>query len=234
MALVVCHAIAYIQILSAGYNLWGVNPLIIFDIPFGRNTIMIGLFMIIQILGFVGAIMILQQGRRLGFILSILHHVLLLPALVITGTGLVVLMDDRLNLTLLFMNTPNGGDVGLYWSLGWNTVFKQVTANVVTGSTYIGVNLFAMACIFQLWVGMDELEAAAMRQQKEMRRRERQATRKKPLALPAPQRRDEPPERLARPQQAFPQERMRPPRDARMRPPQAERQSRRPPSRRDG
>jgi hypothetical protein len=40
------------------------------------------------------------------------------PALVVTGWGLVMLMDDRINLTLLFMSKPSGGDVGLYWSLG--------------------------------------------------------------------------------------------------------------------
>jgi hypothetical protein len=212
MALIVCHVIAYLQIMSAGFNLWGVDPRIIFTVPFGRNTFLVGLFMVVQVLGLIGAILILQNKRR-GFVLSIAHHVLLLPALVVTGTGLVMLMDDRVNLTLLFMSKPGGGDVGLYWSLGWNTVFQQVTRNVPTGSTYIGINLFAMACIFQLWTGLDEMNAEDAREEREMRRRERQ-TRRQPLALPPPKRHPQ--------QQPYPQEQ-------RVRPQQPARQPRRPP-----
>lgn len=209
MALIVCHVIAYLQIMSAGYNLWGVDPRIIFTMPFGRNTFLVGLFMVVQILGLVGAILILQNKRR-GYVLSIVHHVLLLPALVVTGTGLVMLMDDRVNLTLLFMSKPGGGDVGLYWSLGWTTVFQQVTRNVPTGSTYVGINLFAMACIFQLWTGMDELDAEAAREEREMRRRERRQAERKPLALPPPRGYSQG-EQRARPQQQPPRQPRRPP-----------------------
>lgn len=209
MALIVCHVIAYLQIMSAGYNLWGVDPRIIFTMPFGRNTFLVGLFMVVQILGLVGAILILQNKRR-GYVLSIVHHVLLLPALVVTGTGLVMLMDDRVNLTLLFMSKPGGGDVGLYWSLGWTTVFQQVTRNVPTGSTYIGINLFALACIFQLWTRMDEMEAENAREEREMRRRERRQAERKPLALPPPRGYSQG-EQRARPQQQPPRQPRRPP-----------------------
>jgi hypothetical protein len=208
MALIVCHVIAYLQIMSAGFNLWGVDPLIIFTMPFGRNTFLVGLFMVVQILGLAGAILLLQNNRR-GFVLSIAHHVLLLPALVITGTGMVMLMDDRVNLTLLFMSKPGGGDVGLFWSLGWTTVFQQVTRNVPTGSTYIGINLFAVACIFQLWTGMDEMEAENAREEREFRRRGRRQPERERLALPPPRR--EPQEQRVRPHQQPQRQPRRPP-----------------------
>ncbi|HKJ61130.1 MAG TPA: hypothetical protein VKA94_03930 [Hyphomicrobiales bacterium] len=217
MALIVCHVIAYIQILSAGYNLWGIDPRILVNLPFGRNTVLVGLFIVVQLLGLAGAILIIRE-KRLGYILSIVHHLLLLPALVVTGTGLVMLMDDRINLTLLFMSKPSGGDVGLYWSLGWGTVFQQVTRNVPNGSAYVGINLFALACAFQLWVGLDEMDAAKARLEREMRRRERQARRPQ-LAPP-------PPERYPQ-QQPNPQEQ-------RTRPQQGARQPRRPPPRWEG
>jgi hypothetical protein len=211
MALIICYIIAYVQILSAGYNLWGVDPRILINMPLGRNTILVGLFMLIQLLGLVGAILIIQK-RRLGFTLSLAHHILLLPALVVTGWGLVMLMDDRINLTLLFMSKPSGGDVGLYWSLGWTTVFKQVTTNVPTGSTYIGLNLFALACAAMMWTVMKQMDAAQAEHEMETRRRRRQARRRppEPLALPY----------YPRQQQQYPQQqRMHPPQqDVRQRP----------------
>jgi hypothetical protein len=185
VALIICHIIAYVQILSAGFNLWGVDPRMLFDMPVGRNTLFVGLFMLAQLLGLAGAILIIQK-MRLGFVLSICHHLLLLPALVITSWGLVMLLDDRINVTLLFMGKPSGADVSLFWSLGWSTVFQQVTRNVPTGSTYIGINLFAFACATVLWVGMDETEEAKAEREVQMRRRQRQP-RSRQLALPAPQ-----------------------------------------------
>jgi hypothetical protein len=119
-----------------------------------------------------------------------------------------MLMDDRINLTLLFMSKPDGADIGLYWSLGWGTVFQQVTRDVPTGSTYVGINLFATACAFQLWTGLDEMDAEQVRLEREMRRRERQPGRGDQLALPAPD--------------DYPQE-------PRRRPPQPARQPQRPP-----
>ena len=184
MALIICYVIAYVQILSAGFNLWGVDPRILVTMPTGRNTMLVGLFLLAQILGLAGAILVLQK-RRLGFVLSIFHHFLLLPALLVTSWGLVMLLDDRINATLLFMSKPSGADVGFYWSLGWSTVFQQVTRNVPTGSTYIGINLFAFACATVMWVGMDETDEAKAEREMQMRRRQRQARR--PLALPPPQ-----------------------------------------------
>jgi hypothetical protein len=123
-----------------------------------------------------------------------------------------MLMDDRINLTLLFMSKPSGGDVGLYWSLGWTTVFKQVTANVPTGSTYIGLNLFALACAAMMWTVMKQMDAAEAAHEMETRRRQRQARRRppEPLALPY----------YPRQQQQYPQQqRMHPPhQDVRQRP----------------
>ncbi len=185
VALFICHVIAYVQILSAGFNLWGVDPRILVNMPVGRNMIFVVLFLLVQLLGLAGAILVLQQ-IRLGFVLSIVHHILLLPALVITSWGLVMLMDDRVNATMLFMSKPSGSDFAFYWSLGWGTVFSQVTRNVPSGSTYIGINLFAFACATVLWIGIDETDAAKAEREMQMRRRRRQG-RRAPLALPAPQ-----------------------------------------------
>lgn len=185
VAIIIWHIIAYVQILSAGFNLWGVDPRILTDMPFGRNMILVGLFLLVQLLGLAGAILMLQQ-TRLGFVLSLVHHILLLPALVVTGWGLVMLMDDRINVTLLLMSQPNTTDMSVYWSLGWSSVFQQVTRNVPTGSTYIGINLFALACATVLWREVREIDALAAEYEMEMRRRKRQA-RRAPLALPAPQ-----------------------------------------------
>jgi hypothetical protein len=185
MALFICHVIAYVQILSAGFNLWGVDPRVLVDMPLGRNTVFVGLFLLAQLLGLAGAVLMLQK-MRLGFVLSILHHILLLPALLVTSWGLVMLMDDRVNATLLYMSKPSGSDVGFYWSLGWGTVFKQVTPNVPIGSTYIGINLFAFICAIVLWLGMDETDAAKAEREMRMRRRQRPARRPQ-LALPPPQ-----------------------------------------------
>jgi hypothetical protein len=186
MALIFCYIIAYIQILSAGFNLWGVDPRILLTMPVGRNMVFVVLFMLVQLLGLAGAILVLQK-MRLGFVLSLAHHILLLPALVITGWGLVMLMDDRINVTLLFMSQPNSTDISLYWSLGWGTVFKQVTQNVPNGSTYVGINLFALGCAFMMWKVIQEADAAAAEHEMELRRRQRQARRPQQLALPPPQ-----------------------------------------------
>jgi hypothetical protein len=213
MALFVCQIIAYVQILSAGYNLWGIDPRILANLPFGRNTVFVGLFLVVQLLGLAGAILILRN-MRLGLVLSLAHHVLLLPALVITGWGLVMLMDDRINVTLLLMGKPGDFDIGLYWSLGWSTVFQQVTPNKVpAGSTYIGVNLFALGCAYMLWKVMEETDAAEAEYEMEMRRRARQAKRRGGGARPEPEQRLAlpyyPPQQPPYPQQ--PPQRMRPP-----------------------
>jgi hypothetical protein len=222
MAFIVCHIIAYVQILSAGFNLWGVDPRILINMPFGRNTVLVGMFMLVQLLGLVGAILIIQK-RRLGYRLSIVHHVMLAPALVITGWGLVVMMDDRINLTLLFMSKPTGADVSFFWSLGWNTVFQQVTRNVPTGSTYIGVNLCAYACATVLWVGMDQTDEAKAEREMQVRRRQTRRRPSEPLALPyypPDHHYPPPPQRPARTaqqtlQQYLQEQRLRPPQGAR-------------------
>lgn len=184
MALIFCYFIAYVQLLSAGHNLWGLDPRVLTDMPLSRNTFFVGLFLVAHLLGLAGAVLMLQRAR-LGFILSIVHHLLLVPALVVTSWGLVMLLDDRINVTLLFMSKPTGSDISFFWSLGWRTVFQQVTVNVANGSTYVGLNLFAFTCATIVWVGMDELSPA--RAQPEMRVRQRQRQGKRPLALPAPQ-----------------------------------------------
>ena len=184
MALFFCYVIAYVQVLSAGFHLWGVNPQILVNTPVSRNTIFFCFFLLVQLLGLAGAILTLQR-IRLGFVLSIFHHLLLLPALVVTSWGLVMLMDDRVNATLLVMSNPTGLDFGFYWSLGWGTVFDQVARNVPRGSSYFGINLFAFVCACVLWVGMDETDAAKAERELRMRRRQRQGRR--PLALPPPQ-----------------------------------------------
>ncbi len=211
MALFLCYIIAYIQILSAGFNLWGVDPRILINMPVGRNAVFLGLFLLAHVLGLAGAILVLQKVR-LGFVLSIIHHILLLPALVITSSGLVMLMDDRINATLLFMSKPTGGDVGYYWSLGWGTVFNQVTRNVPNGSTYLGINLFAFACATVLWVGMDETDVAKAEREMQMRRRPRPARRPQ-LALPPPQ--PHPQKQRMHPQQGTRQPQRMPPRQGR-------------------
>lgn len=212
MPLVICYVIAYVQILSAGFNLWGVDPRVLFSTPVGRNTIFVGLFLLVQLLGLAGAILMIQK-MRLGFVLSIAHHVLLLPALVITSWGLVMLMDDRINATLIFMSKPSGSDVAFYWSLGWGTVFQQVTRNVPNGSTFIGINLFALACGGVLWMVLREMDAEQAEYEMEMRRRQRQAKRS-PLALPSPQ----PQQQRMHPQQGARQPPRMPPRGG-LRPP---------------
>ena len=185
MALIVSYVIAYIQIMSAGYNLWGVDPRILLNAPLGKTTIFLSVFLIAQLLGLAGAILILQRVR-LGFVLSIFHHILLLPALLVTSWGLVMLMDDRMNATLLVMSKPSGLDFGFYWSLGWTTVFKQVTPGVPVGSTYVGINLFAYICAIVLWVGMDHTDVAQAEREMDVREYRRNPKRA-PLALPAPQ-----------------------------------------------
>ena len=211
VALIICYIIAYVQILSAGFNLWGVDPRILVNMPLGRNTMLVGLFMTAQVLGLAGAVLMFQK-MRIGFVLSIVHHILLMPALVITSWGLVMLMDDRINATLLFMSKPSGSDVGFYWSLGWGTVFSQVARNVPIGSTYIGINLFAFACATVLWIGMDEMDDAKDERETRIRRRQRQG-RRAPLALPAPQ--PYPKQQRAHPQQAARQPSRMPPRGGR-------------------
>ena len=226
MALFFCYIIAYIQILSAGFNLWGVDPLILFNTPVGRNTIFVGLFQLVQVLGLVGAILTLQKVR-LGFVLSIFHHILLLPALVITNWGMVMLMDDRINVTLLVMSKPSGLDFGTYWSLGWNTVFQQVTPTVPRGASYFGINLFAFVCFCAMCAGMSQAYPARAERDMAVRRRPRPAPARRPqLALP-------PPEHYAREEwQNGPRpQRPRPPNGARpqrMQPPNGVRQAPRP------
>jgi hypothetical protein len=197
--------------MSAGFNIWGVDPRILVNMPVGRNMIFIGLFLMAQILGLAGAILIIQK-IRLGFVRSIAHHLLHLPALVITNMGLVMLMDDRINATLLFMSKPGGSDVAFYWSLGWGSVFNQVTRSVPTGATYLGMNLFAFACATALWIGMDELDAEEVEEyEPEMYSRPRQPPKRVQLALPPPLAQPKP-QRVPQPQGARQQGSRQPPR----------------------
>lgn len=212
MALIICNIIAYLQILSAGFNLWGVDPRILVNMPVGRNTLLVGLFLLAQLLGLAGAVLMFQK-IRLGFVLSIVHHMVLMPALVITGWGLVMMLDDRVNATMLFMTTPTGSDISFFWSLGWGTVFQQVMRNVPAGSTYIGINLFAVACAYALWVGLDELDAEEEEREMRVRPPRPRPAGRAPLALPAPQPYPQP-QRMA-PQQSLRQPPRTPPRGGR-------------------
>jgi hypothetical protein len=231
MALFICYAIAYVQILSAGFHLWGVNPQVLLNTPLGRNAIFIGLFLLVQLLGLAGAVMMLHR-IRLGFVLSIFHHLLLLPALVITSWGLVMLMDDRINATVIFMSKPTGMDFAFHWSFGWGTVFDQVARNVPRGSSYVGINLFAFFCACAVWVGMGQTDAAKAEREVQMRRRQRQARR--PLALPAPQsypQRADMQNGARQSQRMHPQQQRMHPEQQRMHPPQRVRQPPRMPPR---
>lgn len=208
MALVICYIIACVQILGVGFNLWAFDPRILANLSIDRNTVFILLFLTIQAFGLLGAALIFAR-MRLGFVLSILHHLLLVPAVLISSSRFVLLTDDLVNASLFYLSKPSGSSVAFYWSLGWGPVYEQVTKGVPRGSVFIGVNLFALACVIVLWVVLRHINAVREEEAREMEmRRRQQARRRRQEQQRAPQpypQDDHPQEPYPQPQEPYPQ-----------------------------
>jgi hypothetical protein len=230
MALIICYVIACVQILGAAYNLWGFDPRILLNFSIDRNSLFIAMFLVMQILGIVGGLLMFTMAR-LGLLFSIFHHLLLMPMLLFTSSRFVLLTDDLINASLFYVSKPTGSSVAFYWSLGWNSVFEQVTKGVPRGSFFIGINLFALVCALLLWgivrqmgPSHDEDEEEEYEDEEELRarememlRRQQQARRRPPE--PAPERRP-PPEYPDYDYPQYPQQQRMPPQQRPQQPPQ--------------
>jgi type II secretory pathway pseudopilin PulG len=212
MALIICYLIACVQIIGVAFNLWGFDPRLLANLSLNSSSFFIALFVLIQVFGLIGALLIFARLRA-GFVLSILHHALLMPAVLIASSRFVLLADDLLNASLFYLSKPTGSGWAFYWSLGWETVFKQVTRGVPRGSVFVGVNLFALACVLVLWAVMRQMAAAKAREAEEAemtRRREQRARRRSPEPrAPRPYPQDEYPQPYPEddyPQHDYPQD----------------------------
>jgi hypothetical protein len=189
MALIICYIIAGIQLLGVGFNLWIFDPRLLLNISLDRNAFFVLLFLAIQLFGLLGALLIFAR-MRLGLALSMLHHLLLVPATLVSTSGarFVLLTDDLINASVFYMSKPTGTSVAFYWSLGWGTVFEQVTKGVPRGSVFIGANLFALFCALVLWVVLRQMNAAKAQEAREAQmRRRQQARRRQREQAPQPQ-----------------------------------------------
>jgi hypothetical protein len=202
MALIICYLIACVQIVGVAFNLWGFDPRVLANLSINSSSFFVGLFVLIQVFGLVGALLIFARLRA-GFALSILHHALLMPAVLIASSRFVLLADDLLNASVFYASKPTGSGFAFYWSLGWETVFQQVTRGVPRGSVFVGINLFALACVLVLWVIMRQMAAAKAREAEEMemmRRREQRARRRQSeQRAPQPYLEDDYPQRAPQP-----------------------------------
>jgi hypothetical protein len=147
MGRVILYLIMLVQFLGGLIAFYRVDPKILVSSISLESGLFLGLFLLIHLLGLVGAVLVLL-GRRFGLTLSLAHQVLMLVGVKI-GTTFVFITHDVVSFFVFFVSSF--GEVhGTYrWSVGMDTIFAQLAAN--TRGTYIGLNLLALACAGYLW-----------------------------------------------------------------------------------
>lgn len=179
VALYFLYVVILLQFLGGVIAFYRVDPRVLFSVISLKSGFFLGLFILIHLLGVIGAILAVFK-LRWGFFLSIAHQLLMVIGIKIT-TAFAFLTHDIISLYLFFVSSFGEYSWTYRWSVGLDTIFAQVAAN--TRVTYIGVNLIAVASAAYLWWAMKEEQAAeieraeeAKRMRRAQRRQQRQAS----------------------------------------------------------
>ena len=174
--LYVLYAVILVQFLGGAIAFYRVDPKVLFSSLSLQNGFFLGLFLLIHALGLVGAVLAAFR-LRWGFLLSIAHQLLMALGLKI-GTTFVFLTHDVLSFFVFLLSRFDEYSLTFRWSWGLGTIFAQLARD--PRGTYIGINLFALACAGFLWWAMkaDEAEAA---EAERMRRPQRRPMRQAPM-----------------------------------------------------
>jgi hypothetical protein len=172
MGRVILYAIILVQFLGGLLAFYRVDPRVLVSAISLQNGFFLGLFLLIHLLGLVGAILVVLR-LRWGLFLSIAHQVLMVLGLKV-GTTFVFLTHDVVSFFLFFVSSFGEYSWAYRWSIGMGSIFAQLAAN--TRGTYIGINVFALGCAAYLWWAMKEVEAErAELARRPQRRPEREA-----------------------------------------------------------
>jgi hypothetical protein len=153
--LYVLYAVILVQFLGGLIAFYRVDPKVLFSSLSLQNGFFLGLFILIHLLGIAGAVLVVVR-RRLGFLLSIAHQLLMVLGLKI-GTTFVFLTHDAVSIYVFLLSRFDEYFVTWRWSWGISTIFAQLARD--PRGTYIGINLFALACAGYLWWAMKEADA---------------------------------------------------------------------------
>lgn len=153
----VLYVVILVQFLGGPLAFYPIYQKIDFSSLSLQNGVFLGLFLLIHLLGFVGAILAAFR-LRWGFILSIAHQLLMMVGLKIAST-FTFLTHDVVSLFVFYLNRFSESSLAVRWSIGMDTIFGQLARD--PRGTYIGINLFALACAGYLWWAMKSAEAEA-------------------------------------------------------------------------
>ena len=156
----VLYLVLLVQFIGGAIAFYRIDPKVLLGELSLQNGFFLGLFILIHLLGLVGAIIAVFK-RRLGVILSIAHQLLMVLGLKI-GTTFVFLTHDALSFFVFLLSRFDEYSLTFRWSWGLNTIFAQLARD--PRGTYIGLNLFALACAAFLWWALkaDDAERAEL------------------------------------------------------------------------
>ena len=172
----VLYVVILVQFLGGLIAFYRVDPKVLFSSLSLQNGFFLGLFLLIHVLGLVGALLAAFR-LRWGFFLSIAHQLLMVVGLKI-GTSFAFLTHDVLSFFVFFLSRFDEYSLTFRWSWGLGTVFVQLARD--PRGTYIGLNLFALACAACLWWAMKEAQAERAKVER-TRRPQRRPARQAPM-----------------------------------------------------
>ena len=153
----VLYVVILVQFLGGALAFYRVDPRVLVSSLSLQNGVFLGLFLLIHLLGLVGAVLAAFR-LRWGFILSIAHQLLMMVGLKIAST-FTFLTHDVVSLFVFYLSRFGESSLAVRWSLGMDTIFGQLARD--PRGTYIGINLFALACAGYLWWAMKSAQAEA-------------------------------------------------------------------------
>jgi hypothetical protein len=163
------YVVLLVQLAGGAIAFYRIDPKILFSELSLRNGFFLGLFILIHLLGVLGAILAAFR-LRWGFLLSIAHHLLMALGLKI-GTTFVFLTHDALSVFVFYLSRFGESSVAVRWSWGLGTIFAQLARD--PRGIYIGINLVALACAGYLWWAMKAARAQAAEPEKARRPQQR-------------------------------------------------------------
>jgi hypothetical protein len=166
MARIIIYFIVAVQILGIALNMYDFDPRPVLKAPTLYNMVFLSLFVLVHLLALAGGIL-LVIGNRVGYLLSIAHHILITPLIMAPSAGFLLLTHDVVSAAVFYMTRPSASGIVFKWSVGTGTIFSQIARDIPYGATYIGVNVFALVCALLLWVMMKLADAAAAEETEE-------------------------------------------------------------------
>jgi hypothetical protein len=157
MGRAILYLVLLVQFLGGAVAFYHVDPKVLFSSLSLESGAFIGLFLLIHVLGVLGAILAALR-LRWGFLMSIAHQLLMAVGVKI-ATTFVFLTHDIASFFVFFVSRFGEYSVTYRWAVGTQTIFAQLAAN--TRGTYIGLNLVALACAGYLWWAMRQTAADA-------------------------------------------------------------------------